>query len=202
MAKAQWFEAGQKNRFKRNIFSKRQVPYLIFFPFRTPSIGRVVRVSTLRPLHEAERDLAELLKMGIVYSVRNISIFLESFTSREEVKRRKDLKKKEKLREAKCEITFEEFSHFFLKIYGGKMSRSLKEMHKENLRRANIFFKNRSLKSIRSVDINDFISYLEDESSSVVVSSHLRTIRAVLEVAVEHGYLKKNPADFIFEVSH
>lgn len=100
------------------------------------------------------------------------------------------------------DISFEEFAEFFLEECAREGDKNTLGMHEENLKRIKLFLKGRKLRSIRSVDIGAFLSYLEDEGvPSIVISRHLRTLRVVLESAVEHGYLKKSPVEFKLHVT-
>lgn len=179
---------------KRLIFARKDVPYLNFSPRKRASLGRVVRVTNFRSLPQ-----------GTSLSSKVFYHFLEHLQKREKSKQRNEGRRVEFVSEKlsdrayvnQPDISFEEFADFFLEKCAQRKDKSTLRMHEENLRRIKLFFKGRRLKSIRSVDIGAFLSYLEDEGApSIIVSRHLRTLRVVLESAVQHGYLKKSPVEF------
>lgn len=97
------------------------------------------------------------------------------------------------------DITLDAFAEQFLKAKSARVREKTLASYKGHLSRRIIpYFTGHKLKSLRPVDIENFLAYLlEQDIAPATAAKYLRTLKTVLKWAVQWGYLVKNPAEFV-----
>lgn len=97
------------------------------------------------------------------------------------------------------DITFKEFAESFIKAHRTRVKTSTITKYETHLNYKLIpFFKNRTLKSIKPLDVEKFMTSLIDGGMTPNnAKKYLVSLKTVLKRACELGYLVKSPAEYI-----
>lgn len=108
-----------------------------------------------------------------------------------------------KLKEAEGGITFRQFAQRYLKIKEGEKRKSIKHIQ-QLINKCVEYFGDRPLKSIKKMDVQDFIVWLRNQKthsgkppSDSTINRYLAQLKNLLNEAVDNDLIDKSPAQKI-----